>query len=194
MMLFKTEDLLKRYGMKAPAFRKLINTHLSKINATGNHATKIANEWNFDEEAVRIIDQIRGIGVAVVENGKDSDRLTELLEENSSLKTSLLKTMAELNSAYKALAENNKLMLEANSAKAIIDEREKEIEALKSALKESEQREREIRAQKEELADKIIQTNTEKFEVMKQYFELRSSYEEEKKKEPKSLLERIFGK
>lgn len=131
--IYKTEDLMLRYNMKAAALRKLIRSKLSVINETGIHAKLEHNEWRFDEQAVVIIDKLRGVGVAVVEVSEDSERIHQLLKENSALKTMLMTKMDELNNAYKKLGEQKLIAVSAENVK-------NELDRVQNALSKADQR------------------------------------------------------
>ncbi|MBR1727919.1 MAG: hypothetical protein IJ728_00100 [Selenomonadaceae bacterium] len=60
MKTYRISDLIKRYSIRTPqGIRKFVKSNLVKINAEGEHAKILRGEWVFDEEAVRIMDELR---------------------------------------------------------------------------------------------------------------------------------------
>lgn len=90
-MSFSTDDLMERYGVSRPGIIKFVNAHIDDINKDGDvHAKKIGKEWVFDAEAVKVIDELKNRGVTVVDDAVQADRIKQLLEQISELKTELL--------------------------------------------------------------------------------------------------------
>ena len=59
--MFNVNDLMSRYGIKNSAsIRKFVMRHIEEINAGGEHAIQTPTGWQFDEEAVKRIDDLRG--------------------------------------------------------------------------------------------------------------------------------------
>jgi len=105
-------DLLERYNTKsAGSMRKFISRNLDKINADGEHAKQTPDGWQFDAEAVRIIDELRGFNAVAVIEEQESERVKELQTEMDNLKTLLLAAQNELISSQKALRESEKKYL-----------------------------------------------------------------------------------
>lgn len=137
---FDIDSLAKRYGLTAQAVRKYIREKEALINKDGVHVKKVGKSWIVDEVAVKIIDGLRNVSTSVVENAAEADRVTELLEENSSLKSQLLVKMDELAQAHKALSETHKLLadsrIKAIEAKGSADKYEAERDSLKLSMEE----------------------------------------------------------
>ena len=137
---FDIDNLAERYGLTAQAVRKYIREKEAVINKDGIHVKKVGKAWIIDSEAVKIIDELRNVSTSVVENAAEADRVTELLEENSSLKSQLLVKMDELAQAHKALAETHKLLadsrIKAIEAKGSADKYEAERDSLKLSMDE----------------------------------------------------------
>lgn len=137
---FAIDSLAERYGLTAQAVRKYIREKEALINKDGIHVKKVGKAWIIDSAAVKIIDELRNVSTSIVENAAEADRVTELLEENSSLKSQLLVKMDELTQAHKALAETHKLLadsrIKAIEAKGSADKYEAERDSLKLSMDE----------------------------------------------------------
>ena len=138
--IYKSDELMVRYGLSSAAFRKYVNTKLAVINEDGKHAWKESNEWLFDDVAVRRLDNLRGYGTTIVEKADDSEEVLRLRDEISTLKTTMLGLMKELadaqgeaKNAYKELAEAKMLALESKLMKDKLVRAEEEAAANKSA-------------------------------------------------------------
>ena len=82
------------------------------------------NGWQFDSEAVRIIDELRNFSSVVVINSAESERIKELQTEIDNLKNLLLATQSKLIKTQELLQENQQKLLTAESSKIEL-EREK---------------------------------------------------------------------
>lgn len=73
--MITTRDLMDRYNIKTrQGIIQFVKKHLDEINHDGEeHATMQKGEWAFDTEAVRILDQLRGL--------HDQATITELESE-----------------------------------------------------------------------------------------------------------------
>lgn len=110
--MISADDLATRCGISKAACLRFVQRHLDEINSDGQHASQTGSkkEWQFDDAAVRIIDQLRGSGISVI-NGADNNRVVELLEEASTLKTVIAKLQQQLldeRAAHVALLEEQK--------------------------------------------------------------------------------------
>lgn len=110
--MISADDLATRCGISKAACLRFVQRHLDEINSDGQHASQTGSkkEWQFDDAAVRIIDQLRGSGISVI-NGADNNRVVELLEEASTLKTVIAKLQQQLldeRAARVALLEEQK--------------------------------------------------------------------------------------
>ena len=118
-------ELIKRYNIKSSSsFRQFILRNLDIINADGVHAMQTKNGWQFDSEAVRIIDELRNFSSVVVINSAESERIKELQTEIDNLKNLLLATQSKLIKTQELLQENQQKLLTAESSKIEL-EREK---------------------------------------------------------------------
>lgn len=201
MAVYDIKKLSVRYGISEAGIRKFINENLGKINQSGIHVKKVGKSFTADEEAVKIIDQLRNVGVTVVEEAVSDDRILKLTEENSQLKTQLLLVMKELaeankeaKTAYKELAESKVLQIQAMTAKeaelkSVKDTFEMEKEKYSSDLEEKDaeiQRlQQELQASQIEICEVIAKASDEKHELLNQFLDakreaeqLRIKYEE----------------
>ena len=142
--IYKSDELMVRYGLSSAAFRKYVNTKLAVINEDGKHAWKESNEWLFDDVAVRRLDNLRGYGTTIVEKADDSEEVLRLRDEISTLKTTMLGLMKELadaqgeaKNAYKELAEAKMLALESKLMKDKLVRAEEEAAENKAAYIEA---------------------------------------------------------
>lgn len=142
--IYKSDELMARYGLSSAAFRKYVNTKLAVINEDGKHAWKQSNEWLFDDVAVRKLDNLRGCGTTIVETADDSEEVLRLRDEISTLKTTMLGLMKELadaqgeaKNAYKELAEAKILALESKLMKDQLAKVEEEAAKSKAAAMEA---------------------------------------------------------
>lgn len=111
--MFTTAELIKRFKFNSrQAFLKYIREHLNELNATGMNAIKTRQGWNFTDEAVRILDGLRGHETFIVQQA-NSETINELNNEINKLKSHIVALLAENNATLKQLAaseaENKKL-------------------------------------------------------------------------------------
>lgn len=120
--IWSVNDLMKRYNINRASLIEYAKAKENVINASAVNMQKTGKEWQFNSEAVRILDELRGYGVVVenydsperariaeleaeleearkfmaiaqAENSRQKDRIIELLEEKNEAK--MLLTMAE---------------------------------------------------------------------------------------------------
>lgn len=96
--MISAQNLAARYGVTKAAILAFVKSNLDVINRDGRNAyqTGTKKEWEFTEEAVRIIDKLRDVSSSVVERPADTERVQQLLIENSNLKTALLLARREV--------------------------------------------------------------------------------------------------
>ena len=111
--MLTVKDLMQRYNITRQGVRRFVDKHIDEINSDGiEHAKPTADGWQFDSEAVKIIDELRGLSqVAIIEN-PESETIKELQNEIDDLKQILLMTQAKLIKAQEDLTENQTLLLE----------------------------------------------------------------------------------
>ena len=56
---FSMSFLMERYAIRQQSLNEYIKNHLDELNADGEHAVKIGKAWQFDAEAIRILDKLR---------------------------------------------------------------------------------------------------------------------------------------
>ena len=153
MKIYSMQELVKMYGLSKVAIAKSLTKHHHEINASGGKNVwqeGSKNEWRLTEDGRQIWDKLRKSKSAnapvVVIQGND-ERITELTNEVSTLKTTLLLTqnrleqekdkrialLEEKNEAVKLLAdsESNRKIAEAENKQK--DERIEALEDEKQA-------------------------------------------------------------
>lgn len=196
--LWSVNDLMKRYNINRASLIEYAKAKIDIINKDDIHAKKAGKEWQFDAEAVRILDELRGYGI-VIENydSPEKARIAELekeLEEartfmaaaqaeNSRQKDKIIELLEEKAEAVKLLAcaEADRKMAENNVA-IIKKTRELENEAASS----------EIEKQKVELSALKEERTAVKAEADRLRKELQEAQDALKAEKSKTLLQRIF--
>ena len=80
--IWTINDLMKRYGINRASMTEYAKSKIDIINKDGVHAKKSGKEWQFDAEAVRILDELRGYGVTVENyDTPEKSKIAELEEE-----------------------------------------------------------------------------------------------------------------
>lgn len=107
MNVYTMKDLIEMYGMTRAGVGKSLKEHAEAINANGTNVWQegTKNEWRLTEEGRKIWDELRKTSTTIVERSAEAERITELLTENSTLKTKMLAIQAEVAVAYKKVAE-----------------------------------------------------------------------------------------
>lgn len=96
--MISAQNLADRYGVKKSTILTFVKNYLDVINREGQNAyqTGTKKEWEFTENAVRIIDRLRNVSNSVAERPADTEKVQQLLIENSNLKTALLLARREV--------------------------------------------------------------------------------------------------
>lgn len=117
--MFTVNDLMERYGIKnSVSIRKFVVRHIEKINEGGEHAVQTPTGWQFDEEAVKRIDDLRGRNKISVIESSENETVQELKGEIETLKSLLIATQTDLIQRQKVLqAQQTKLLAEVDSTK-----------------------------------------------------------------------------
>lgn len=149
-------DLMKRYNVKSrQGIRQFILKHLSKINCDGEHAKQTPEGWQFDDEAVRKIDELRGLNQVAFIEPDESERILELHAEVEKLKNILLLTQSDLIGAQKKLIESERNLLETqrqlNDNIVVNNTDRQQISALSSKLKLETKKNADLQRELEEL-------------------------------------------
>jgi hypothetical protein len=58
--IWTINELMKRYGINRASMTEYAKAKINIINKDDVHAKKAGKEWQFDGEAVRILDELRG--------------------------------------------------------------------------------------------------------------------------------------
>lgn len=157
--MISAQNLADRYGVKKSTILTFVKNYLDVINRDGQNAyqTGTKKEWEFTEEAVRIIDRLRDVSSSVAERPADTERVQQLLIENSNLKTALLLARREVEEQKDKVINllESAPVKELAAAQSDLAVQEKENESLRQTIKElKEQFENEKEKLKNELAEK----------------------------------------
>lgn len=127
--MFTVKDLMQRYNITRQGVRRFVDKHIEEINSDGiEHAKLGADGWQFDAEAVKIIDELRGLTqIAIIEHS-ESETTKELREEIEDLKQILLMTQSKLIRVQENLTENQKLLSESDKKFLAAENQSKENE------------------------------------------------------------------
>lgn len=153
MKIYSMQELVKMYGLSKVAIAKSLTKHQHAINTNGDRNVwqeGSKNEWRLTEDGRQIWDEVRkpkSANTSVVIMQGNDERIAELTNEVSTLKTTLLLTqnrleqekdkrialLEEKNEAVKLLAdsESNRKIAEAESKQK--DERIEALEDEKQA-------------------------------------------------------------
>ena len=182
-------DLMLRYKTQtAGAIRKFITRHLDKINADGiEHAKQTSEGWYFDAEAVRIIDELRGVSQVAVIEQIESERVKELQEENENLRQLLLIAQSKLIQTQEELQKNQQKLLVAEK-----QTKENDMALVRAqADLEIEKTQREVTEGKfTEIRNLLEESNRRKNELDAQLAESKNQLEKIKNR---GLLDRLFN-
>ena len=175
--MISAQNLADRYGVKKSTILTFVKNYLDVINKDGQNAyqTGTRKEWEFTEEAVRIIDKLRDVSSSVAERPADTERVQQLLIENSNLKTALLMARREVEEQKDKVITllESAPVKELAAAQSDLAAQERENESLKQKMAEQELQISLLRAEKEEADRKYqeqIQNLAEKLETAKKPF------------------------
>jgi hypothetical protein len=172
--VISAQNLADRYGVKKSTILTFVKNYLDVINkdALNAYQTGTKKEWEFTEDAVRIIDRLRNVSSSVAERAADTERVQQLLQENSNLKTALLLARREVEEQKDKVitllesAPVKELALAQSDLKA----QEMENESLRQKMTDQELQISLLRAEKEESDKKYreqIQNLSEQLEAAK---------------------------
>lgn len=172
--MISAQNLADRYGVKKSTILTFVKNYLDAINkdALNAYQTGTKKEWEFTEDAVRIIDRLRNVSSSVAERAADTERVQQLLQENSNLKTALLLARREVEEQKDKVitllesAPVKELALAQSDLKA----QEMENESLRQKMTDQELQISLLRAEKEESDKKYreqIQNLSEQLEAAK---------------------------
>lgn len=157
--MISAQNLADRYGVKKSTILTFVKNYLDVINRDGQNAyqTGTKKEWEFTEEAVRIIDRLRDVSSSVSERPADTERVQQLLIENSNLKTALLLARREVEEQKDKVINllESAPVKELAAAQSDLKAQEKENENLRQTIEQlKEQLKNEKERFKNELAEK----------------------------------------
>lgn len=172
--MISAQNLAARYGVTKAAILAFVKSNLDVINRDGRNAyqTGTKKEWEFTEEAVRIIDKLRDVSSSVAERPADTERVQQLLIENSNLKTALLLARREVEEQKDKVINllETAPVKELAAAQSDLAVQEKENENLRQKMAEQELQISLLKAEKEEADRKYqeqIQNLSEQLETAK---------------------------
>jgi hypothetical protein len=172
--MISAQNLADRYGVKKSTILTFVKNYLDVINRDGQNAyqTGTKKEWEFTEEAVRIIDKLRDVSSSVAERPADTERVQQLLIENSNLKTALLLARREVEEQKDKVINllETAPVKELAAAQSDLAAQEKENESLRQKMAEQELQISLLKAEKEEADRKYqeqIQNLSEQLETAK---------------------------
>lgn len=172
--MISAQNLAARYGVTKAAILAFVKSNLDVINRDGQNAyqTGTKKEWEFTEEAVRIIDKLRDVSSSVAERPADTERVQQLLIENSNLKTALLMARREVEEQKDKVINllETAPVKELAAAQSYLAVQEKENESLRQKMAEQELQISLLKAEKEEADRKYqeqIQNLSEQLETAK---------------------------
>lgn len=172
--MISAQNLADRYGVKKSTILTFVKNYLDVINRDGQNAyqTGTKKEWEFTEEAVRIIDKLRDVSSSVAERPADTERVQQLLIENSNLKTALLLARREVEEQKDKVINllETAPVKELAAAQSDLAAQEKENENLRQKMAEQELQISLLKAEKEEADRKYqeqIQNLSEQLETAK---------------------------
>ena len=86
--MITTKDLMDRYNIKTrQGIIRVRQKHLDEINHDGEeHATIQKGEWSFDTEAVRVLDQLRGLHDQATITELESEKVSNAQQESHNLR------------------------------------------------------------------------------------------------------------
>lgn len=172
--MISAQNLAVRYGVTKAAILAFVKSNLDVINRDGRNAyqTGTKKEWEFTEEAVHIIDKLRDVSSSVAERPADTERVQQLLIENSNLKTALLLARREVEEQKDKVINllETAPVKELAAAQSDLAAQEKENESLRQKMAEQELQISLLKAEKEEADRKYqeqIQNLSEQLETAK---------------------------
>ena len=157
--MFTVNDLMERYGIKnSVSIRKFVVRHIEKINEGGEHAVQTPTGWQFDEEAVKRIDDLRGRNKISIIEESENETVQELKGEIETLKSLLIATQTDLIQTQKVLqAQQTQLLADVDKTKNYQADLKLEQELHKVTKKQLEESNRQRERLTQQLKDREIQ-------------------------------------
>ena len=157
--MFTVNDLMERYAIKnSVSIRKFVVRHIDKINEDGEHAVQKPTGWQFDDEAVKRIDDLRGRNKISIIEESESETVRELKGEIETLKSLLIATQTDLIQTQKVLqAQQTKLLADVDRTKNYQADLKLEQELHNVTKKQLEESNRQRERLTQQLKDREIQ-------------------------------------
>ena len=201
--IWSVNDLMKRYNINRASLIEYAKAKENVINASAVNMQKTGKEWQFNSEAVRILDELRGYGV-VVENydSPERARIAELEAELEEARKFMAIAQAE-NSRQKdriieLLEEKSLLLEEKNEAKMLLTMAESErkntefvICKQREEIEVIQHEQRKASVEIEALREENTNTKAEAEAIKKKLYEKRVALTAEKNK---SWWQKLLGK
>lgn len=106
MIMMNLLDLMHRYNVKTrQGMSQWVKSHLDEINADGTHASLVKGEWDFDVDAVHIMDKLRGFGKASVVKELENAKVAEAKQTAENYRLLLLQKQEEINQLQQKLLD-----------------------------------------------------------------------------------------
>ena len=207
--IWSINDLMKRYGINRASMTEYAKAKIDIINKDDIHAKKAGKEWQFDAEAVRILDELRGYGVAV--ENYDSPEKAEIAElkreleearkfmaaaqtENSRQKDKIIELLETKDKLLVERGETTKLLADFEANRKIAeDEKQRLLEMNSKAEAELQAKENRLAVAENGRVEAEVRNEILQKELESTKSELESTKSELTKEKNKSFWERWFG-
>lgn len=198
--IYTLTDLMTRYNKTRQALQQYITAHLEELNINGEHAKKVKGDWQLDQQAVNRLDAMRGYNDSVVlaDEAKQSKKISNLLEEISTLKTAML-TIKETyqqnkEELYKQLIAEKDRAHKAELLQLESRQQKEQVENEKASLLADLQKEKDqceaLGREKSEAAQKIAKMEQESKKQVEEIYRLRTQLNAERQK---SWWDKLFN-
>ena len=175
--MITTKDLMDRYNIKTrQGIIQFVKKHLDEINHDGEeHATIQKGEWSFDTEAVRVLDQLRGLHDQATITELESEKVSNAQQESHNLRILLLKTQQDLNTAQQQVISLQQNLIakqhelsevkvkalegQAEALQGEVDRLKKEGQAIEEEQKQLQEKLSSVEAERDRLRQELTETN-----------------------------------
>lgn len=180
--MITTKDLMDRYNIKTrQGIIQFFKKHLDEINHDGEeHATIQKGEWSFDTEAVRVLDQLRGLHDQATITELESEKVSNAQQESHNLRILLLKTQQDLNTAQQQVISLQQNLIakqhelsevkvkalegqqnkdQAEALQGEVDRLKKEGQAIEEEQKQLQEKLSSVEAERDRLRQELTETN-----------------------------------
>lgn len=147
-IIWTINDLMKRYGINRASMTEYVKSKESVINANATNMRKNGKEWHLNSEAIRILDELRGYGIAVENyDSPEKAKIAELEKELEEARKFMAAAQAE-NSRQK-----DKIIELLEAKEKLIEAKAKSVELLAAAESERKIAEAKIEAKDEKIVE-----------------------------------------